>query len=60
MEIEPRVELLNTRLVTLSDLTDVLRDQQNQLHGEKLEWIVIVLITVEVIVGIVGFVLQYE
>jgi uncharacterized Rmd1/YagE family protein len=34
-------------------MLDMIRDQQNNLHTTRLEWIVIWLILVEIIVGVV-------
>ncbi|XP_063902440.1 uncharacterized protein LOC135122148 isoform X2 [Zophobas morio] len=56
LEISRRCEVLNRRLQVVSEMMGILKDEQNQLHGEKLEWIVIWLIVAELIVGIVGIV----
>lgn len=53
LEIETRVEVLNTRFVVLQEFLDLLREHQNNKHMVRLEWIVIWLIVVEVIVGLV-------
>jgi uncharacterized Rmd1/YagE family protein len=52
MEISQRIEVLNQRCAVLSDMLDMLKDHLNAWHGEKLEWIIIILIFLEMIVGI--------
>lgn len=53
LEYENRVEVLNSRFQVLQEMLDMIRDQQNNLHTTRLEWIVIWLILVEIIVGVV-------
>jgi len=48
-DIDKRVEILNQRLGVLKDLYDLLQNSLNVKHGNKLEWIVIILILVEVL-----------
>ncbi|KAJ1557583.1 hypothetical protein HK096_006437, partial [Nowakowskiella sp. JEL0078] len=50
LEISQRVEVLNQRVGVISDLLDMLKEHQSSYHGESLEWIVIWLITIEIIV----------
>eukprot|EP00884_Botryococcus_braunii_P016721 jgi/Botrbrau1/3732/Bobra.0363s0017.2 len=52
MELDDRVEVLNNRYQVLQEMLNLLRDQQNNYHTTRLEWIVIILIVVEVIVGL--------
>ncbi|KXZ41525.1 hypothetical protein GPECTOR_415g269 [Gonium pectorale] len=52
LELESRVELLNSRFAVLQEMLDMLRDHQNNYHNVRLEWIVIWLIVVEVVVGL--------
>jgi len=49
LEIDKRVEILNQRLSVLKDLYDLLQNGLNVKHGNKLEWIIIILILVEVV-----------
>merc|ERR1712232_592589 len=49
LEIDKRVEILNQRLGVLKDMYDLLQNGLNVKHGNKLEWIIIVLILVEVV-----------
>ncbi|KAG9286176.1 hypothetical protein G9A89_010190 [Geosiphon pyriformis] len=51
LEISNRVDLLNQRVSVISDLLDMLKDHLTSSHGEVLEWIIIVLIGVEILVG---------
>lgn len=36
----------------ISDLLDMLKEHLNSAHGETLEWIIIILISVEILIGI--------
>ncbi|CAG8745554.1 1527_t:CDS:10 [Cetraspora pellucida] len=53
LEISQRVELLNQRVAVISDLLDMLKEHLTSSHGEQLEWIVIVLIAFEIIIGVI-------
>ncbi|RIA92825.1 hypothetical protein C1645_820125 [Glomus cerebriforme] len=53
LEISQRVELLNQRVAVISDLLDMLKEHLTSSHGEQLEWIVIVLIALEIIIGVI-------
>ncbi|KAG0316897.1 hypothetical protein BGZ99_006619 [Dissophora globulifera] len=53
LEIGQRVELLNQRTLVISDLLDMLKEHLNSSHGEQLEWIVIVLIFFEIVIGVI-------
>merc|ERR1712014_472284 len=53
LDIDKRVDILNQRLGVLKDLYDLLQNSLNVKHGTKLEWIVIILILVEVFLEIV-------
>lgn len=53
LEISQRVELLNQRVGVISDLLDMLKEHLNSSHGEQLEWIVIILIAFEIIIGVI-------
>jgi uncharacterized Rmd1/YagE family protein len=58
LEMDQRVGLLTERLDVIADLLAVLKDQLSHGHGEKLEWIVIVLIAMEILVAIVNIVVD--
>jgi uncharacterized Rmd1/YagE family protein len=53
LEISQRVELLNQRCSVISDLLDMLKEHLNSAHSETLEWIIIILIGIEIIIGLV-------
>ncbi|KAH6849965.1 hypothetical protein B0I37DRAFT_370351 [Chaetomium sp. MPI-CAGE-AT-0009] len=54
LEMDQRVGLLTERLDVIADLLAVLKEQLSHGHGEKLEWIVIVLIAAEIVVALVN------
>ncbi|QUC19468.1 uncharacterized protein UV8b_03709 [Ustilaginoidea virens] len=58
LEMDQRVGLLNERLDVIADLLAVLKDQLSHGHGEKLEWIVIVLIAMEIFVACINIVVD--
>ncbi|CAG8657687.1 19680_t:CDS:10 [Dentiscutata erythropus] len=53
LEISQRVELLNQRVAVISDLLDMLKEHLTSSHGEQLEWIVIILIAFEIVIGVI-------
>nr|CEL67992.1 TPA: Os07g0694800 protein, related [Neospora caninum Liverpool] len=53
LEIPKRVDILNQRLDIIKDLYDMLNDELTNQHGNKLEWIVIYLICIEVLIDVV-------
>lgn len=53
LEINQRVELLNQRLEVISDLLQMLKEQLGHSHEENLEFIVVVLVGVEVLVSMI-------
>lgn len=54
LEMDTRVEVLNTRIGVLTDMFAMIRDQENFLHSSWLEWIIIWLIVAEVIFGLIS------
>lgn len=54
LEITQRIGLLNQRLEVISDLLQMLKEQLGHAHEEYLEFIVIVLIAVEILVAIIN------
>ncbi|KAL2271438.1 hypothetical protein VTJ83DRAFT_809 [Remersonia thermophila] len=54
LEMDQRVGLLTERLDVIADLLAVLKEQLSHGHGEKLEWIVIILIAAEILVALVN------
>mmetsp|Transcript_1605 Transcript_1605/g.3548 ORF Transcript_1605/g.3548 Transcript_1605/m.3548 type:complete len:354 (-) Transcript_1605:1000-2061(-) len=53
LEIDDRIEILNARFEICEAMLDMLRDHQHAENSSFLEWIVIVLLIVEVAIGIV-------
>lgn len=49
LDLQSRVESLNMGLTMIQDLLEILEDQLNHKHSSMLEWIIIVLIFVEVV-----------
>ena len=58
LEINQRVDLLNQRTGVISDLLDMLKDHLTSRQSEILEWIIIILIVIEIIIGIVMIILE--
>ncbi|CAG89530.2 DEHA2F18150p [Debaryomyces hansenii CBS767] len=58
LEINQRVELLNQRLEVISDLLQMLKEQLGHSHEENLEFIVVVLVAVEVLVSIINIMID--
>jgi uncharacterized Rmd1/YagE family protein len=52
LEVDDRVELLNSRLSVIRELLDVLTAQVADNNSTRLEWIVIWLIAIEIVMGI--------
>ena len=53
------MELLNQRVAVISDLLDMLKENLNSTHGEQLEWIVIILIAFEIVIGVVMILVDF-
>jgi uncharacterized Rmd1/YagE family protein len=53
LDIDKRIEVMNQRMEIIRELLDLLASQQEQTHGMRLEFIIIVLILVEVIIEVV-------
>ncbi|KAH7354271.1 hypothetical protein B0T11DRAFT_126125 [Plectosphaerella cucumerina] len=58
LEMDQRVGLLTERLDVIADLLAVLKGELSHGHGEKLEWIVIVLIAAEILVAAINIVVD--
>ncbi|EEY22828.1 sporulation protein RMD1 [Verticillium alfalfae VaMs.102] len=58
LEMDQRVGLLTERLDVIADLLAVLKGELSHGHGEKLEWIVIVLIAAEIVVAAINIVVD--
>lgn len=60
LEIDRRAEVLNKRLDIIKELFDMLAAELHNSHSNKLEWIVIILIVVEVVFEVVQMVVDIE
>ncbi|KAF4503803.1 hypothetical protein G6O67_008855 [Ophiocordyceps sinensis] len=58
LEMDQRVELVTERLDVIADLLAVLKDQLSHGHDEKLEWIVIVLIAMEILIAAINIIVD--
>ncbi|KAJ3334101.1 hypothetical protein HDU76_010223 [Blyttiomyces sp. JEL0837] len=52
LEISQRVDLINQRVNVISEMMTMLQENVNLVHGELLEWIVIILITLELAIDL--------
>ena len=50
LDLNPRVSLLNKKLETVYELLQMLADEQNHKHSAVLEWIIIVLIAIDILI----------
>jgi len=50
LDIPSRLEILNQKLATIHALLDMLATEQNHKHSAFLEWIIILLITVDILI----------
>lgn len=58
LEINQRVELLNQRLEVISDLLQMLKEQLGHSHEENLEFIVVVLVGIEIVVSVFNIIVD--
>lgn len=59
LEINQRVELLEQRLEVISDLLQMLKEQLGHSQEENLEFVVIVLVCIEVLVSVVNVIVDF-
>lgn len=50
LELAPRMEVLNRKLGVIHELFDMLADEQNHRHSANLEWIIIILIAIDIVI----------
>lgn len=55
LDITSRVEVLNKKVEVIQELLDVLSNEQNHKYSSFLEWIIIILILIEIIMGLYEF-----
>jgi len=58
LDIYPRVEVLNRKLEVIHELLAMLADEQNYSHSNFLEWVIITLISFEIVFSIAKDVLK--
>jgi uncharacterized Rmd1/YagE family protein len=49
LEIRPRAAVLANRLEVIQELLEMMADEQKHRHSSLLEWIIIVLIAIEIV-----------
>jgi uncharacterized Rmd1/YagE family protein len=52
LDIKARVEVLNKKVDVIQELFDMLSNEQNHKYSSFLEWIIIILIAVEIVMGL--------
>jgi len=55
LEIDVRIEAVKSRLDMLHELFEMLQSRHDATHGSSLEWIVIVLVLIEAVIGVLEF-----
>lgn len=55
LEMDERIEAVNKRLEVSHNMLDMLQNQHDVSHGVRLEWIVIILVAIEGVVGFLEF-----
>lgn len=50
LDLTPRIEILNHKLTTIHEMLDMLASEQHHKHSAFLEWIIIVLIAVDILI----------
>lgn len=59
LNIDKRIEIINSRFDLLHGLFEIIMPQQETSHASKLEWIIIWLIVIEIVLGIAGLFMEY-
>ncbi len=54
LELQPRIEILNRKMNVMQEILAILADEQNHKHSSILEWIIIILIAIEIILFILN------
>jgi uncharacterized Rmd1/YagE family protein len=50
LEIAPRATVLKNRLEVIQELLEMMADEQKHSHSSMLEWIIIILIAIEIVI----------
>ena len=58
LDVDARTKVLNTRLDIVRELFEVMGDELNNRHAAMLEWIIIILICIEVVLTLLTHVFK--
>ncbi|VUD68744.1 hypothetical protein TDB9533_04103 [Thalassocella blandensis] len=50
LDLQPRIDILNHKLETIHSLLDMLANEQHHKHSAFLEWIIIILIAIDILI----------
>jgi len=50
LDVQPRIEILNHKLATIHEMLEMLASEQHHKHSAFLEWIIIILIAIDIVV----------
>lgn len=50
LELFPRIEILNKKFQTIDEILSILSNELNHRHSSRLEWIIIILILIEIVI----------
>ena len=50
LDLKPRIDILNHKLATIRELLEMLASEQHHKHSAWLEWIIIVLIAIDIVI----------
>lgn len=50
LDLKPRIEILNHKLATIHEMLDMLAAEQHHKHSAFLEWIIIILIAIDIVI----------
>lgn len=50
LDLTPRIEILNHKLTTIHEMLDMLASEQHHKHSAFLEWIIIILIAIDILI----------
>lgn len=59
LDIETRMNILNRRLDVIHELYEILSNELNHRHSSRLEWIIIILIVIEVVLTLLKDILKW-
>ncbi|MCO4755294.1 MAG: RMD1 family protein, partial [Bacteriovoracaceae bacterium] len=50
LELRPRIEILSKKIQTIDEILSILSNELNHRHSSRLEWIIILLILIEIVI----------